>query len=63
LALLPFQFLFTQSSHRYQLLAHPPFPSALLVTLSLCCVLVFSFLFIVQFFFYCRGISLPRGLC
>jgi hypothetical protein len=31
----------------------------------LCCLLVFSLLFIVQFcfFLFCRGICLPRGLC
>jgi hypothetical protein len=68
-ALLPFQPLFTESSHRDQLLALSPFSSALC---PLYCVLVFSSLFIVQFFvlfcfcfclFVGQVISLPRGLC
>jgi hypothetical protein len=50
LALLPFQPLFTESSHGDQLLAPPPFSSALLATPSFCCVLVFSSLFIAQLF-------------
>jgi hypothetical protein len=49
-ALLLSQPLFTESSHGNQLLALPPFSSALSATLSFCCVLVFSSLFIVQVF-------------
>jgi hypothetical protein len=49
-ALLPFQPLFTESSCGDHLLALPPFSSAFSATLTLCCVLVFSPLFIVQFF-------------
>jgi hypothetical protein len=69
LALLPFQPLFTESSCGDQLLAPPPFSGVLSATLSLCCVLVFSSLFIVQFFCVwggwsvCPGVMLdyPRG--
>jgi hypothetical protein len=42
------------------------FSSVVLVYCTLCCVLVFISLFIVQFcfvFFYRAGVSLPRGLC
>jgi hypothetical protein len=49
-ALLPFQPLFTESSHGEQLLASPPFSSVLSATLPLRCVLVFSSLFIIQVF-------------
>jgi hypothetical protein len=52
--------------HRDQFLAPPPFSGALSTTLSLCCVLVFSSLFSVQFFFSFfvgRAVSLPRVLC
>jgi hypothetical protein len=47
----------------------PPFSSALSATLPLCCVLVFSSLFIVQFFVVVVvvervwRVSLPKGLC
>jgi hypothetical protein len=50
LALLPFQPLFTECSHRDQLLASPPFSSVLSASHPLCCAFVFSSLFIVQFF-------------
>jgi hypothetical protein len=68
LALLPFQLLFTESSWRDQLLAPLSFPGVLSVTPPLCCVLVFSSLFIVQLFvfwvfFQRRVVSLPGGLC
>jgi hypothetical protein len=68
LALLPFQPLFTESLGKDQLLAPPLFSGALSVTLPFCCVLVFSNLFIVQFallcfVLFCRGVTLPRGLC
>jgi hypothetical protein len=62
-ALLLFQPLFTEISHRDQLLVPPPSVSVLSATLSLCCVLVFSSLFIVQFFLWGCGVSLPRVLC
>jgi hypothetical protein len=52
-ALLLFQPLFTEISHRDQLLVPPPSVSVLSATLSLCCVLVFSSLFIVLFFCVC----------
>jgi hypothetical protein len=60
LALLPFQPLFTESSHGDQLLALLPCSGVLSATLPLFCVLVFSSLFIFQFFFFCRG---ERSLC
>jgi hypothetical protein len=70
-ALLPFQPLFTESSHGDQLLANPPFSSALTAPRPLCYVLVFCSLF-TQFFgflflgflFFCRvgGQSVQR-LC
>jgi hypothetical protein len=49
LALLPFQSLFTESSHGDELLAPRPFSSALNSTPPICCVLVFRSLFIVFF--------------
>jgi hypothetical protein len=53
---LPFQPLFTESLCRDQLLVSPSFSGALSASRTLCCVLVFSSLFIVQvFFFFCRG--------
>jgi hypothetical protein len=61
-AFLLFQPFVYWSSHRYQLLASPPFSCELSASCPLCCVLVFSSLFI-QVFFFCRGVSLPRGLC
>jgi hypothetical protein len=54
-ALLPFQPLFTESSQGDQLLPPLPFSGALSATPSLCCVLVFSSLFIVQFLFLLGG--------
>jgi hypothetical protein len=48
LALLPFQPLFTESPHGDQLLDPPSFSGALPATPSLCCVLIFSSLFIVH---------------
>jgi hypothetical protein len=59
--ILPFQPLFTESLHRDQVLAPPHFSGALSATASLCCVLVFISLFIVQGFFALEGVSLPRG--
>jgi hypothetical protein len=60
-ALLPFQPLFTESYCRNQLLAPPPFSSALTAPRPLCCVLVFSSLFIVQLF--CFVLFYGRGQC
>jgi hypothetical protein len=69
-ALLPFQPLFTESSHGDQLLAPVPFSGALIASRPLCCVLVFSSLFIqfLVFFFRAGGQSAqgsmlvyPRG--
>jgi hypothetical protein len=60
LALLPFQPLFTKSSHKDQLLAPVPFSIVLKAPQPLCCVFLFSSLFIIQgffffsFFFFCR---------
>jgi hypothetical protein len=48
--LLPFQALFTESSLGDQLLAPPSFSCVFSASLPLCCVLVFSSLFLVQFF-------------
>jgi hypothetical protein len=65
-ALLPFQPLFSESLQGDQLLAPPPFSGALTIPHPLCCVLVFSSLFIVQFcfvLFMVQRVSLPRGLC
>jgi hypothetical protein len=61
--------LFTESLNGDQLLASPPFSGALSATPSLCWVLVFNSLFIVQFFFLqgvgqsAQGVMLvyPRG--
>jgi hypothetical protein len=71
LALLPLQPFFTEGSCGDQLLALPPFSGALTAPRPLCCVLVFSSLFIFQFFFLfllqggivCPGAMLvyPRG--
>jgi hypothetical protein len=52
-ALLPFQPLFTESSCSDRLLALPPFSSALTAPCPLCCVLVFSSLFIQLFVLFC----------
>jgi hypothetical protein len=66
-ALLPFQPLFTESSHGDQLLANPPFSSALTAPRPLCYVLVFCSLFTQFFgflflgFFAGWGVSLSRG--
>jgi hypothetical protein len=46
-----FPALFTESLQGVQLLLPPRVSGALSATLSLCCVLVFSSLFIVKFFF------------
>jgi hypothetical protein len=62
-ALLPFQSLFTESSHREQLLASPSFFSVLTASFTLCYVLIFSFLFIVLALFLWGRVSLPTGLC
>jgi hypothetical protein len=61
LALLPFQPLFTESLHRDQLLALPPFSSVLSASCPLCCVLVFSSLFIQLFFYFLQGGSVCPG--
>jgi hypothetical protein len=59
--LLPFQSLFTESSHIDQLLSSPPFSSALTAPNLLCSLFIFSFL---GFFFSARqGVSLSRRLC
>jgi hypothetical protein len=58
---LPLQPLFTESSSGDQLLAPLPFSGALPATLSLCCVLVFSSLLIVQFGFLCVGGQSAQG--
>jgi hypothetical protein len=62
---LSFQALFTESSWGDQLLVLPPFSGALRAPCPLCCVFLFSFLFIIQVFFFFAewGISLSRGLC
>jgi hypothetical protein len=49
-AFLPFHPLFTESLLRDQLFASPPFSGALSATLPLCCLLIFSSLFIVKGF-------------
>jgi hypothetical protein len=61
LALLPFQPLFTESSHGDRLITPPPFSGVLSATLPLCCVLVFSSLFIVQFFFFAGSSQSAQG--
>jgi hypothetical protein len=48
---LPFQPLFTESLHEDQLLTPPPFSGVLTAPCPLCCVFLFSSLFIIQFFF------------
>jgi hypothetical protein len=56
-AIMPFQPLFTEHLCRDQLLAPPTFCGVILAAPPLCCVLVFSSLFIVQFYFvfyFCR---------
>jgi hypothetical protein len=61
-ALLPFQSLFTENSVGDKLLALPPFSGVLRAPGPLCCVFLFSSLFIIQFFL--GGgleISLSRG--
>jgi hypothetical protein len=61
-ALLPFQSLFTESLHGNQLLAPPPFSGTLSAPCPLCCMCLFSSLFIIQvFFLWGRGVSLSRG--
>jgi hypothetical protein len=60
--LLPFHPLFTESSHADQLLAPLLFSGALITPHTLCCVLVFSSLFIVQDFLrVCVGGSVCPG--
>jgi hypothetical protein len=63
--LLPFQDLFTESLHRNQLLAPPPFSGALTALHPFHCMFLFSSLFIIQFgfFFAGQGVSLSEGLC
>jgi hypothetical protein len=71
LALLPFQSLFTEDSCRDQLLTPPPFSSTLTASHPLCCLVLFSSLFIVQVFFcgtrgqFVQGAMLiyPMGGC
>jgi hypothetical protein len=53
--------LFTECSCGDQVLALPLFCGALTAPCTLCCVLVFISLFIVQGFFALEGVSLPRG--
>jgi hypothetical protein len=60
LALLPFQSLFTESSHRDQLLALSPFSGALRAPCPLCCM---SFLVLCLLFIFFCELSLPKGLC
>jgi hypothetical protein len=61
LALLPFQPLFSESSHGDQFLAPLPFSGVLSASYPLCCVLVFSLLFIQFFFFFAGGSVCPGG--
>jgi hypothetical protein len=62
-ALLSFQALFIESLCGDQLLALPPFSGALTAPHPLCCVFLFSSLFIIQFLFLQDGsVSLSRGL-
>jgi hypothetical protein len=65
-AFLPFQPLFTESSSGDQLLAPPLFSEVLRAPHPLCCMFLFSSLFIIPlffFFFFCRvGVSLSRWL-
>jgi hypothetical protein len=62
-ALLHFQSLFTERSCGHQLLAPPPFSSALRAPCTLCCML-FSVPCLLFRFFFCRlGVSLLRRLC
>jgi hypothetical protein len=73
LALLPFQSFFSECSHRDHLLASPCFSGALRAPRPLCCMFLFSSLFIVQFFvFFFAGqgsvcpramLVYPRGSC
>jgi hypothetical protein len=64
LALLPLQPLFIVISHKDQLLASPPFYSALRALWPLCCVSLFSSLFIIQdfFVFVARGQSVQGAM-
>jgi hypothetical protein len=52
-AALPFQSLFTESSHGDQLLAPSAFSGAFTTPFPLCCMFLFSSFFIVQFLFLC----------
>jgi hypothetical protein len=58
---LPFQSLFTERSHGDQLLALPPLSGALTAPCPLCCLFLFSSLFIVQMFFVVLGSVCPGG--
>jgi hypothetical protein len=60
-ALLPFQSLFTASSCGDQLLAPPPFSNALTSPCTLCCMFLFSSLFIILFIGGARGSVCPGG--
>jgi hypothetical protein len=60
-ALLPFQSLFTESSHGDQFLAPPLLLWWLTAPRPLCCVFCFSSLFIIQFFLGGIGESLCPG--
>jgi hypothetical protein len=59
LALLPFQPLFTESSREDQLLSFPPFSGVLTAPHPLCCVFLFSSLFIYLFIYFRGG----RSVC
>jgi hypothetical protein len=60
-ALLPFQSLFMQRSAPW---SPPPFFGVLTAHHPLCCMFLFSYLFIIQLgFFWGAGVSLSMGLC
>jgi hypothetical protein len=63
LALLHFQSLFTELSHGDHLLAPPPFSDVLRAPYPLCCVFLFSSLFIILFFLLWGRVQSVRGLC
>jgi hypothetical protein len=54
LALLPFQPLFIESSRGDEILAPAPFSGAITAPCPLCCVFLFSSLFIQFLVFFCR---------
>jgi hypothetical protein len=61
---LPFQALFTESSHGVQLFAPPPFSGALNILCSLCCVSFSVPCLLSSFSFFCGAeVSLSRGHC